>query len=172
MPLNLSGRGDSAAKTIVHHLAKLGDDVATRVRGKDGDPDARRSLIVGRGADEVRAVWSDPVRLGRIMAEPYTGHPSTWTAEITEADGEEVRFRARSGQTEPLHADGVVSFGPAQQDLGTTVTLQLRVEGPDLAAGATAAKALRRAKALIETGEIPTLAHNVSARHATTGQEA
>jgi hypothetical protein len=38
------------------------------------------------------------------------------------------------------------------------------VEGPDAAAGAMAFKALRRAKALAETGEIPTLAHNPSGR--------
>ena len=45
-----------------------------------------------------------------------------------------------------------------------TVHLTLREAVPDLAANTLAGKAVRRLKALVETGEAPTTAHNPSAR--------
>ncbi|MEI5675619.1 MULTISPECIES: hypothetical protein [unclassified Nocardioides] len=134
-------------------------------------------LTVGRGVDELRDLWSDPVRLGRVLAEPYTGHPSAWRSESVEVVAGRVLFRARSGHVvDPMRVSGAVSFVAAPQDLGTEVTLTLVLEDPmpgggDLAVGAMAHKALRRAKALAETGEIPTLDHNPSARHDPTGQD-
>lgn len=148
---------------LARKAVDAGGELVDRLRGDTPGPDARRSLTVGRPADELRALWGNPEHLGHILAEPYTGHPSPWTAEVRQAD-EIVAFEGRSGQEEPLRATGTVSFAPAPQDLGTVVTLELHLDGPDPAAGATAAKALRRAKALAETGEIPTLAGNVSGR--------
>jgi hypothetical protein len=163
-----------SASTGASGLVKSGTAVVKRLFDKDdagSGPDARRSLIIGRGEEELRALWSDPQRLGHILAEPYTGHPTTWTAQIESADPDgPIRFRGRSGQETPLNATGSVTFSPAQQDLGTIATLQLQLDGPDPAAGAAAFKALRRAKALIETGEIPTLEHNPSARHDADGE--
>lgn len=140
----------------------------SRAASTSEEPNATRVLTVARGADELRALWSDPGRLAHVLAEPYTGDPSVWTVEAVDLDGDQVRFRAHSGQDDgaaPLRATGTVSFAPAPSRLGTEVRLELRLAGSDLAAGATAHKALRRAKALAETGEIPTLAHNPSARH-------
>jgi hypothetical protein len=158
------GDGGSKASGIAKKAVRAGSDLVERFRGDGSEPDARRSLTVGRSEEELRALWSDPARLGRVLAEPYTGDPSTWTAEVLDAAGDAIRFRGTSGQAEPLHAAGSVTFAEAPQDLGTVVTLELHLDGPDLAAGAAAFKALRRAKALAETGEIPTLAHNPSAR--------
>lgn len=169
----LGGDG-SPARRVVDAAFRTGHALVDKVLPGEhaaGDADARRVLTIGRDADELRALWGDPVRLAHVLAEPYTGDPSTWTVdEVSVVDGI-VRFRARSGQEQPLEASGEVTFKPAPQDLGTEVTLALDLDGPDLAAGATAHKALRRAKALAETGEVPTLAHNPSARHATEGGE-
>jgi hypothetical protein len=164
------GDGGPRVRGLAQKAVQAGSGLVERLTGEGSEPDARRSLTVGRSEDELRALWSDPARLGRVLAEPYTGHPSTWTAEVLESTDGTIRFRGRSGQAEPLTATGAVSFSAAPQDLGTVVALELRLEGPDLAAGATAAKALRRAKALAETGEIPTLEHNSSGR--TTPSEA
>jgi hypothetical protein len=130
-----------------------------------GGSPARRVLTIGCSADELRELWSDPERLGRVMAEPYTADPSPWVAAVEESSPEAVRFVARSRQGAPLSARGAVTFRPAPQDLGTEVTLELRLDAPAVAAGAAAHKALRRAKSLAETGEIPTTADNPSARH-------
>lgn len=170
----LGGDG-SPARRAVDAALRTGQALVDRVLPGEhaaGDADARRVLTIGRDADELRALWGDPVRLAHVLAEPYTGDPSTWTVdEVSVVDGV-VRFRARSGQEHPLEASGEVTFRPAPQELGTEVTLALRLDGPDLAAGATAHKALRRAKALAETGEVPTLAHNPSARHLPEGAQA
>lgn len=169
----LGGDG-SPARRVVDAALRTGQALVDKVLPGDhaaGDADARRVLTIGCDADTLRDLWGDPVRLARVLAEPYTGDPSTWTVdEVAVVDGV-VRFRARSGQEQPLTASGEVTFRPAPQDLGSEVTLELELDGPDLAAGAAAHKALRRAKALAETGEVPTLAHNPSARHRPEGGE-
>lgn len=130
------------------------------------DPDALRVLTVHAGPDELRGVLLDPVRLGHVLATPYTGDPAPWAVELTEPAEDRVRFVATSqpGAGPEAQARGSFSFATAPQELGTEVSLALDLDGPDLAAGAMAHKALRRLKALAETGEIPTLAHNTSAR--------
>lgn len=73
--------------------------------------------------------------------------------------------------------DAEVRFRPAPNDLGTEVTLSLRLDPPSgpahalapIAGGAAgtllATKALHRFKSLAETGEIPTLTRQPAARH-------
>jgi hypothetical protein len=63
-------------------------------------------------------------------------------------------------------ADAALDFGPEAAGWGRTVTLRLRLESavPGVATQALAGKAVRRLKALAETGEVPTTARNPSAR--------
>lgn len=146
--------------------AQSGGKALSRVRTPgDRSPDARRVLTIGRPLEEVRALFGDPERLGRVLAEPYTADPTPWTAEVQHVADTSVRFTARSGQEPPLGASGTVRLQPAPQDLGTEVVLELHLDAPALAAGAAAHKALRRAKALAETGEIPSTTDNPSGRH-------
>jgi len=68
-----------------------------------------------------------------------------------------------------LPANGAsLSFGANQGDWGTaaTVRLELDLPMPRVAAQMLAGKAVRRLKALAETGEIPTTAGNPSFRTA------
>ena len=62
--------------------------------------------------------------------------------------------------------DAQLSIGEPDRDWGTTVTLDLKLSAavPDIGTQALAGKALRRLKALCETGEIPTTAFNPAAR--------
>jgi hypothetical protein len=57
-------------------------------------------------------------------------------------------------------------YGQTVGDWGLAVTVHLRLAEavPDIAANALAGKAVRRLKALVETGEAPTTARNPSAR--------
>jgi hypothetical protein len=57
-----------------------------------------------------------------------------------------------------------VEYRPAPNDLGTEVTLRVKVPAPGLLSGAAAFKVLYRTRALIQTGEVPTIRSNPSAR--------
>jgi hypothetical protein len=63
-------------------------------------------------------------------------------------------------------ADASLRVGDTTDAWGTTVTVRLRLSAPvpGMAAQALAGKAVRRLKALAETGEVPTTDHNPSAR--------
>ena len=86
-------------------------------------------------ADEVRALWEDE----RARADVLDGIPA---------------------------ADASLEVGDYSDDQGTTVTTDLRLEtpAPGMATQALAGKAVRRLKALAETGETPTTDRNPSAR--------
>lgn len=167
MPTSLGPKPWAPVTRALSSAAQSGGRALSRARTSSGgaEPDARRVLTIGRSVDELRELFGDPERLGRVLAEPYTADPAPWTAHVEHVADTAVRFTARSEQDPPLNASGTVRFVPAPQDLGTEVTLELHLDAPALAAGAAAHKALRRAKALAETGEIPTTTDNPSGRH-------
>ena len=111
-------------------------------RVRPGPLEARRSLPIRGEADEMRRLWADADARGAIL------------------EGIPV-------------ADASVEFGDELGDWGRIVTVTLRLETPmpGMAAATLAGKVVRRLKALTETGEIPTTAHNPSYR-ADAGQEA
>ena len=102
---------------------------------RPGALEGRRSLPIRSDADELRRLWAD-------------------------ADG-----RAAVLEGIPV-ADALLEFGPQVGDWGRTVTVTLRLESavPGVATQVLAGKVVRRLKALAETGEVPTTAHNPSAR--------
>jgi hypothetical protein len=104
-------------------------------RIRPGATEGRRSLPIRGNADEIRRQWAD-------------------------AD-------ARAAVLEGIPvADATLDFGAEDIDWGMTVTVTLRVETPvpGMATQLLAGKVVRRLKALVETGEVPTTAHNPSAR--------
>ena len=148
-------------------------------------------MTVGRPADELYDRWRDPEVLSRVF-EPVAEVTSSgedrhrwrvsgplgwnleWDTEVVAADpGERLRWTSVDGA---VAADGSVEFRPAPGDRGTEVALRLRVEPTrgELGAmmlrrlgfvpGVAAGTALDRFKSLVETGEIPTLERNPSAR--------
>lgn len=150
-----------------------------------------RSITVNRPAAELYEWWRDPQGLGRIMGHvanvTATGetsthwalkipdsHPLSWDAEIhDDLEHGLLRWHAPPGQD--IETDGTVRFSPAPGDRGTEVTLNFRFHSthPGLAAAAAhlgmipdmaAMHALRRFKSLVETGELPTLKNNPTAR--------
>jgi hypothetical protein len=97
--------------------------------------EGRRSLPIRRDADAIRARWDEP----ELRAAVLEGIP--------------VR-------------DAALEVGGEDRDWGRTVTLELTLSAPvpGVATQALAGKAVRRLKALCETGEIPTTDFNPAAR--------
>jgi len=98
-----------------------------------------------------------------------------WDTQIVEdRHGKLLRWESLEGA--PLPNEGTVRFSPAPGDWGTEAMLCLRFDPPggplgnravkrlNIVPRVLADKILRRFKSLAETGEIPTLAYNPSAR--------
>lgn len=189
----LVARGLSGSDRPVRTLAAaIRDREGIDVGGPEGMPTVERSITVGAPADELSEYWRDPEQLTRIMGpfaevtgagedrrhwelETPRGPNLTWETEITaDEPGESLRWESLEGATIPHEGD--VRFRSAAGDRGTVVTLRLQFDPPAGSLGAAAfqrlgivpetvaEKALRRFKSLVETGEIPSLERNPSAR--------
>jgi hypothetical protein len=97
--------------------------------------------------------------------EGHRSFPIRATAEQIRARWEAPELRAVILKDIPV-ADASLSVGGPDRDWGTTVSLDLRLSAavPDIGTQALTGKALRRLKALCETGEVPTTAFNPAAR--------
>ena len=102
---------------------------------RPGTTDGRRALPIRSSEAELRRLWEEPAELAKVL------------------DGIPV-------------AEATLTFGPHVPDWGVTASVWLRLEGPvpGMATNVLAGKAVRRLKALAETGEVPTTAHNPSGR--------
>lgn len=133
---------------------------------EDGDEDSDESESEGRGDGENRYRWTADGPLGRQLS---------WETELVEKrPGERLRWETLEDAAVP-HM-GTVRFRPAPGDRGTEVTFGIHVDPPGGAVGdaimnrtslvpkTLVGTALRRFKSLAETGEIPTLEQNPSAR--------
>ena len=102
---------------------------------RPGATTGRRSLPIRSTPDELRRLWADADARAAVL----NGLPV---------------------------ADATLDFGPEIRDWGMTVTVSLELESavPGMATQVLAGKVVRRLKALAETGEVPTTAHNPAAR--------
>lgn len=184
----------AGAKAFVGGALALDLWAATRGR-RDSGAHVVRSATIGRSAEELYEYWRDPAKLALIMghvadigpagpkATRWTlkipGRPVSWRSEYAdERPGELLRWHA--GEGEPVESDGVIRFEPAPGDRGTVVRLNFHIapRGGRAARAAMralrpvpevlAARALRRFKSLVETGELPTLEKNPSGRQGPT----
>lgn len=145
------------------------------------------ACTIRRPADVLYAFWRDPSNFTGVVKDPVSitrisdlesrwvvsGPPGSrqveWLAVIiTDKPGELIAWRSRDGADVPNA--GSVRFRPAPGDEGTEVLIEMRYEPPAGRVGALLARltgkepgqqvaaALRRFKALMEAGEIPTTA--------------
>lgn len=156
------------------------------------ETEVERTITVGKPADELYEMWRDPEQLSQVMGHfadvsPVDEDRLHWT--VPGPFGRDLEWKtrfveSRSGeflQWESLENaavanEGSIRFAPAPGDQGTEVTLRLRFDPPGGRLGnaamkfsgfvpaVLAKKALHRFKSLAETGEIPTLEGNPSAR--------
>jgi len=152
----------------------------------------RRSITVDGTPEALADRWRDPETFGDVMGHfadvtpigenryqwtihgPY-GRDIGWeTSVVSDESGERQRWRTPTDAVLPN--EGTVCFEAAPGDRGTVVTLSVTFDPPggtlgsaaleqfDIAPEALAAVALDRFKSLVETGEVPTLDRNPSAR--------
>jgi uncharacterized membrane protein len=155
-------------------------------------PEVRRSITIEKPVEEVYRFWRDPANMRRIVSHfaevtPVRDGITHWAVrgplgqrlEWDRSDREEI-----PGQTIVWHSlpaatvpnRGEITFQPGPDGIGTEVHVRIQFEPPLGTLGAVVAKTLhkiphamagqtlRRFKSLAETGEIPTLEHNPSAR--------
>ena len=150
---------------------------------------ATQTLTIDASAEELFRFFREPASFQRVLRnlaeiQPLSdggahwkvpgpdGQALEWDARLTEErPGELLRWTPAGGSG--TRAELEVRLKPAPVGPGTAVTMRLAVEPPTAgvpslamgaAAGAFVIKALYRTKALVETGEVPTLEKNPSAR--------
>ena len=158
-----------------------------------GAPEVARAITIGKSTDDLYRLWHEPQILSRIMGHfaevTATGAGRTrwvvraprgqrleWDAQVVEdRPGEFIRWKSVGDARIPN--EGTVRFRPAPGNRGAEVILRFRFHLPGGALGDMAArllrivpsmlaeKALRRFKSLVETGEIPSTAHQPAARN-------
>lgn len=179
-------RSDGRSESTATDHDRSGDDASA-------DPAVtRRSVTVGKPAADLVESWRDPELLSRVVGpavdveaagedrQRWTvrgplGRSLSWETRVEEErSGESLRWVPVDGTA--LFDEASVRFRPAPADRGTEMTLRVRFDPPGGALGSAATKylgivpgtfvgkALHRFKSLAETGEIPTLERNPSAR--------
>lgn len=187
-------RGISGRRHVLRALGlgTPGTRARHEVGSRAEPPAVERSFTIGKPAEELSRLWREPRSLSQIMGHfaevtPADGDRMHWrvhgplgrslewdTRFVEERPGELLRWESLEGAELPNQ--GSVRFRPAPGSWGTEVTLHIRFNPPGGALGEAlmkrlgfvpsllALRALRRFKSLAETGELPTLAHNPSAR--------
>ncbi len=149
---------------------------------------AVQTLTISASADELFGFFRDPASFQRVLrnvieVQPADeramrwkvpgpdGHDLELDARLTEErSGELLRWTSGTGGGAPAELE--VRLRPSPVGEGTAVTMRLEPQPADAAeaplqgavAGALVVKTLYRTKALFETGEVPTLENNPSAR--------
>jgi uncharacterized membrane protein len=141
-----------------------------------------KTFTINKGPDEVYAFWRQlenlPTFMTHLESVEVDGPRSRWTArgpgglrvrweaEMTQDSPRQIAWRSLPGADVPNH--GTVRFEPAPGARGTELRVELVYEPPGGRAAALVAKLfgrepeqqldedLRRAKQLLEAGEIPT----------------
>lgn len=142
-----------------------------------------RAVTIRKPAEELYGFWRNLTNLPQIIHHPVTittsseedshwvvsapGGTAQWDAIIiNDEPGKLIAWRSKPGGD--VNNAGTVRFEPAPGDEGTEVTVALEYDPPGGKLGAVVAKltrdsassqvydALRRFKALMEAGEIPT----------------
>ncbi|MFC4448254.1 SRPBCC family protein [Halorussus aquaticus] len=168
------------------------EDRATETGTTSEATAVERSVTVRESPEDLYRFWRDSDLLTRIVggfaevspagedrhrwvvSTPFGGSIEWETEVVEDRPGEFLRWKSTEGA--PVPNEGSVRFRPAPADRGTEVTLTLRFDPPGGRVGrsamnllgvvpeALASKMLSRFKSLAETGEIPTLERNPSAR--------
>jgi uncharacterized membrane protein len=182
--------GGAAAALAGSKLVQKVVGEAGKALGADPEQPNRASqtLTISAPADELFGFFRDATNFQRILRNVVEiqpagersvhwkvpgpdGHDLELDAELTEERSGEL-LRWTPGSDGGTAAELEVRLRPSPVGEGTAVTMRLGLESADAAAatpqgalaGALVVKTLYRTKALFETGEVPTLEKNPSAR--------
>jgi uncharacterized membrane protein len=191
MPSSSSPTAERLVRTAAERTQGVVDALRDRASGdarSGGDVTVRQSITIETGLEELVAAARDARTLSTVLGDlgqvessgsdafRWTLHtPSGRTLATLDTTLTTARDHLRWTTTEARSgppATLALAFSPAPQDRGTEVALRLELDLPPgtrratgITAGGLAHKALHRFKALIRTGEVPTLKHNPAARH-------
>ncbi|MFC3961092.1 hypothetical protein [Nocardia jiangsuensis] len=134
-----------------------------------------QAITIERPRAEVERFWHDPEQLSRVLgtvgevrprgSDGYTwvlhGEKDTEWETTLSTDAEGLRF---STADDPDGPHIRLTFAAAPADRGTEVTARVAAPVPGILTDAAVFKVLYRARALLQTGEIPTLQPQPAAR--------
>lgn len=156
---------DTARGHIVGLVERLADNAPQRI--------TQQSLTIGCSVVDAEEVWRDANRISQVLGElgevaftePNRYH---WRLHLGEVNLDwDSRLVSEAGGLRFVGEDGneiIVGYTPAPNQLGTEMTLRTKSPVTGLLAGAAAFKILYRIRALLQTGEVPTIRQNPSAR--------
>jgi uncharacterized membrane protein len=120
--------------------------------------DANRLARVFGGVADVHRLSADRLRWSFLL-DGYDG--ANWDCVVIVEDD----MRLRYVDVHPGRDTGIVlDFRDAPRERGTEVIAHVSIPAPGALTGAVVFKALYRARALLVTGEMPTIEYNPSAR--------
>ncbi|MCV7214013.1 hypothetical protein H7J51_01800 [Mycobacterium crocinum] len=134
---------------------------------------AQQTITVSCTVVEAEEFWRDAHRLSEVLGElgevrftePNRYH---WHLHAADVDVDwDSRLASDTDALRFVGGDGneiIVEFRRAPNNLGTELTLRTKMPAPQLLSGAVAFTILYRARALLQTGEIPTIRRNPSSR--------
>ncbi|MGE2731786.1 hypothetical protein ACQI4F_20115 [Mycolicibacterium vaccae] len=163
-----------AAKKQVKNLAERVTDLAAEVAPTN---ESRvQAVTVARPRAEVIRLFQDAERLAEVVRDFAGLHSAgegrmrwtfrgdegpTWDCVVTVEDGTRVRYV----DVNPNHSEEFyLDFRDAPQGRGTEVIARLSSPAPGALTGLLVYKTLYRARALLQTGEVPTLSATPAAR--------
>jgi uncharacterized membrane protein len=165
---------------VADSVVSAGNAVADRFVSRESGGGKPVTLTVARPRAEVEQLWRDPEALSQVLGTVAgvtitapnryrwkvsvpDGHIN-WDSKLVEtADG--LRFVGADKRSQDNTTTEVsVQLRDAPADLGTEVTLTLRLPAPKVILRGAAFKVLYRARALLQTGELPTLTPTPAAR--------
>jgi uncharacterized membrane protein len=160
------------------HVKRLAEKVADKVLDTATTESKVQAVTIGRPRHEVLALFQDPNRLSEVFGDiadvSSTGPqrlrwkfaldgsdlPEWECLVITEGD-DRLRFVDADRDS---NTGIVIDFRDAPRDRGTEVIARVSSPAPGALSGVLTFKALYRARALVLTGEVPTIKYNPSAR--------
>jgi hypothetical protein len=168
-----------AAKRQVRHIAETVTEKLTEKVTDAATTDSRiQAITIARPRSEVAKFFQDGERLSEVFGDAaevrstgpgrlrwtftlYGSDGPDWECVVVVEDDTSVRFV----DSNPDRSAGIVlDFRDAPLDRGTEVIARVTSPAPGALSGALTFKALYRARALLMTGEVPTIKHNPSAR--------
>jgi uncharacterized membrane protein len=170
----------NAVDNVTENAVSRGKAVAEKVLSRAARASKPVTVTISRPRDEVAQLWRDESKLAQVLGEVASvtqpkpnrfrwtvhvpgGNDVVWETQLIES-GDGLRFTGlRNGAAETA-PEVSVALRQAPNDLGTEVTLILQLPVPAILLRGAAFKVLYRARALLQTGEIPTLTPTPAAR--------
>jgi uncharacterized protein YndB with AHSA1/START domain len=158
-------------------------NIVEKVAEKTGPHDSRtQALTIARQRSDVMRFFTDSEHLAQAFGDfadvqsagdgrlrwtfLFDGGGPAWDCVVA-TDGDN---RLRFVDVNPQHGTELtLDFRDAPQGRGIEVTARISSPAPGMFTGALAYQGLYRARAVMQTGEAPTLKHNPSARSSAKG---